>query len=363
MRELWIDLSESQIADLEEKFLKKCLDLCNVLVVSPDQIEAARSKGAKRVAATGTADIVLVPVSDVERIQELKKLGITIGASITVESSEDLNKIEPNTVFDYLVVDCPNWKIIPTENLIALGIGKWKLIVKIRNPDEARSLLETLELGADGVLLPTRETGDLESLSETIRTTITRKEEIESSARLPLVPARVVEIRELGIGARVCVDTCSLLRNGEGMLVGSQSLGLFLIQAEVEENPHVASRPFRVNAGPVSSYIAVSPEKTQYLSELKGGDELMVVDREGRTRKVIVGRIKIENRPFTLVTCEYKSNVLKSIVQNAETVRYVTKDGSKAVPEIREGDELLVWVSKGGRHFGTLVEPETVLEY
>ena len=363
MRELWVDLSESQMADLEEGFLKKCLDLCNVLVVSSDQIDVARSTGARRIASIGAADIVLVPVSDVERIRELKKLGMTVGASITVESREDLNKIEPDTAFDYLVVDCPNWRIIPTENLIALGVGKWKLIVKIKDPSEARSLLETLELGADGVLLNTRETGDLESLSETIRTTVTRKEEIESSVQLPLVTARVVEIRELGIGARVCVDTCSLMRKGEGMLVGSQSLGLFLIQAEVEENPHVASRPFRVNAGPVSSYIAVSPEKTQYLSELRGGDELMAVDREGRTRKVTAGRIKIENRPFTLFKCEYKGITLKSIVQNAETVRYVTKDGSKAIPDVKEGDELLVWVSEGGRHFGTLVEPETVLEY
>ncbi len=265
--------------------------------------------------------------------------------------------------FDYLIVDCPNWKIIPTENLIALGVGKWKLIVRIDDPNEAKPLLETLELGADGVLLETLRETELESLSKTIRSTATRRDEIEDSPKLSLVEATVTEVAELEMGARVCVDTCNLMRKGEGMLIGCQSSGLFLMQGEVEESLHVASRPFRVNAGPVSSYIASSPEKTQYLSELKGGDKLMIVDRGGRTRRAIVGRIKIELRPFVLVVCEHDGSSFKSIVQNAETVRYVTRDGSKSVTEISKGDKLLLWVVEGGRHFGTLVEEETVIEY
>ena len=79
------------------------------------------------------------------------------------------------------------WKIIPTENLIALGVGKWKLIVRIDDPNEAKPLLETLELGADGVLLETLEEAELESLSKTIRSTATRREEIEDSLKLSLV--------------------------------------------------------------------------------------------------------------------------------------------------------------------------------
>ncbi len=363
MRELWVDLSDSHLDKLEESFLQKCVDLCDVMYVASNQVEVARTRGAKRIASDGVADIVLVSISDVERIRDLKGQGSTVGARIVVESKEDIDQIQPELEFDYLVVDCPNWKIIPTENLIALGVGKWRLIVRIEDPGEARSLLETLELGADGVLLNTREESDLESLSETVRTTATRREELEDSPRIPLVTAKVVEIRELGIGARVCVDTCNLMSKGEGMLVGCQSSGLFLIQAETEESLHVASRPFRVNAGPVSSYIAVSPQKTQYLCELEGGDDLLVVDRTGRTRREIVGRIKIELRPFTLVVCEHEGNSYKSIVQTAETVRYVTKDGSKAATEIAEGDEVILSVTKGGRHFGTLVEEETIIEY
>jgi 3-dehydroquinate synthase II len=73
------------------------------------------------------------------------------------------------------------------------------------------------------------------------------------------------------MGDRVCVDTCNLMISGEGMLVGSQSCGLFLVNSEADEvHPYVASRPFRVNAGAVHAYVLVG-EKTKYLCELEAG--------------------------------------------------------------------------------------------
>ena len=50
---------------------------------------------------------------------------------------------------------------------------------------------------------------------------------------------------------RVCVDLCSLLVAGEGLLVGSFAGGLFLVHSECAESAYINSRPFRVNAGPV----------------------------------------------------------------------------------------------------------------
>lgn len=38
---------------------------------------------------------------------------------------------------------------------------------------------------------------------------------------------------------------------GEGMLVGSFARSLFLVHSECAESRYIASRPFRVNAGPV----------------------------------------------------------------------------------------------------------------
>ena len=47
------------------------------------------------------------------------------------------------------------------------------------------------------------------------------------------------------------MDLCSLLEPGEGLLVGSFAGGLFLVHSECLESAYIASRPFRVNAGPV----------------------------------------------------------------------------------------------------------------
>ena len=54
------------------------------------------------------------------------------------------------------------------------------------------------------------------------------------------------------ICCRVCVDMASLLVPGEGLLVGSFARALFLVHSECAESAYINSRPFRVNAGPVS---------------------------------------------------------------------------------------------------------------
>lgn len=53
--------------------------------------------------------------------------------------------------------------------------------------------------------------------------------------------------------------------------------------------------------GPVHAYVAVPGGKTSYLSELKVGKEVIVVDQKGKLRTAIVGRVKIETRPLILV--------------------------------------------------------------
>jgi 3-dehydroquinate synthase II len=63
-----------------------------------------------------------------------------------------------------------------------------------------------------------------------------------------------------------------------------------------------------------------------------------------------------------LVEIEVNGRSFSLIVQNAETVRLVSDGGSKSVSELKLGDEVLVRVEDGGRHFGTLVVDETVIE-
>jgi 3-dehydroquinate synthase II len=152
------------------------------------------------------------------------------------------------------------------------------------------------------------------------------------------------------------------MKKGEGILVGCQSLGLFLIEAEIHETPFVAPRPFRVNTGSIALYVLVKGDKTRYLSELKAGDDILIIDRKGSTRNTSICRIKIEWRPLIIIEAICDENKIKTILQNAETIRLMTKVGSISVKDIKKGDDVLVYIERGGRHFGTLVEEEKVIE-
>jgi len=185
----------------------------------------------------------------------------------------------------------------------------------------------------------------------------------QQTTRLALVPAKIAVVTQISTGARVCVDTCDLMEPGEGLLVGSQSAGLFLVEAEVHENPYVQARPFRVNAGSLSMYTLGSLQTTRYLSELKAGDEVLIVNREGKVRKTNVGRTKTEFRPLMLIEAEVEGKHIKTILQNAETIRLVTPKASTPVTELKADDEVLAHIAaKGGRHFGVSVPEETVIE-
>ena len=164
------------------------------------------------------------------------------------------------------------------------------------------------------------------------------------------------------MGDRVCVDTCSSMALGEGMLVGNSSQALFLVHSESVENPFVNTRPFRVNAGPVHAYIRLADGETKYLSEVKSGDQVLVVNFEGKSYPAVVGRAKVERRPLVLVEAEENGQTISVILQNAETIRLTTPSG-KAVSlvDLKEGSEVLVYREKTGRHFGVKID-ETIVE-
>ncbi len=63
-----------------------------------------------------------------------------------------------------------------------------------------------------------------------------------------------------------------------------------------------------------------------------------------------------------LIEANIGNRKLTTILQNAETVRLVARDGSKSVSEIKPGDDILVRHEDGGRHFGTKVVDEMIIE-
>ena len=153
-----------------------------------------------------------------------------------------------------------------------------------------------------------------------------------------------------------------MMSMGEGMLIGSYSKGLFLVHSESLESEYVASRPFRVNAGPVHAYVMTPGNKTRYLSEIEAGDEVLIVDKEGNSKNVVVGRVKIEKRPLMLVEAEYNGIILRTLLQNAETIRLVKEDGTPiSVSELKVGDKIMIYLDPNARHFGMAIE-ESIIE-
>jgi 3-dehydroquinate synthase II len=355
MKELWLEIDASLSETQKTKLLESAAQTCDAVLVDRKDIATAKESGIKVASASEEADITILSTFDSEKLKALKAKSRTVVVKIIIESKKDEETaIEAAELqSDYVIVGTPDWKIIPLENLIAKTRGKTKLLAEVSSTKEAKVALETLELGSDGVVLKTA------SLKELKQTAEFAKKEAHG---LELVAVEVVVVKEIGTGARACIDTCELMKPGEGILLGCQSSGLFLVQAEVHESPYVEMRPFRVNAGPLSLYALTSPGRTRYLSELKSGEEVLVVDREGKVRVTNVARLKIEWRPMLLIEAEYGGKTLKLIAQNAETIRVVTPKGSKAVTDLKKGDKILARVEEGGRHFGTLVKEEAVIE-
>ncbi|KAK7266355.1 hypothetical protein RIF29_18999 [Crotalaria pallida] len=278
-----------------------------------------------------------------------------------VSSPDELERLRPEDAqAENIVINFLDWQVIPAENIIAAFQSSQKTVFAIsNNTSEAQIFLEALEHGIDGIVLKVE---DVEPVLE-LKGYFDRR--TEESNILSLTKATVTRVQVAGMGDRVCVDLCSLMRPGEGLLVGSFARGLFLVHSECLESNYIASRPFRVNAGPVHAYVAVPGDKTCYLSELKTGKEVIVVDQEGKQRIAIVGRVKIETRPLLLVEAKRDSDdqTISILLQNAETVAMVCSPQGNtllktAIPvtSLKVGDEVLLRVQGEARHTGIEIQ-------
>ena len=184
-----------------------------------------------------------------------------------------------------------------------------------------------------------------------------------SQGREELQKSVITRVEPVGLGHRVCADTLSLLKRGQGMLVGNSSAFTFLVHAETEHNEYVAARPFRVNAGAVHAYARLPHDKTCYLGELAAGQEVLIVGADGQTSVATVGRVKIEVRPMLLVEAEAETPEGPKrgavFLQNAETIRLTAPDGTPlSVVSLKPGDTVLCRLDQAGRHFGMRIQEE-----
>jgi 3-dehydroquinate synthase II len=350
MKELWLRLNPNLPETSKLELLKLAEGHFTAAILLPEDLPLAAGLKLRTASMTEQSDIRIVPTTGPAGGAIPKDAAVEVVVKDRRDEEKVLRLVEAG--IRYVLVKCPNWKVIPLENLIAGTRNKVSILADVSSVNEARLALETLELGADGVVITATTSHDLEfahdfGLQENI---------------IPMIKGKVVSVKQIGQGARVCIDTCELMEPGEGMLVGSQSAGLFLVEAEVHRNPHVEPRPFRVNAGPVSSYILTPGMKTRYLAELAAGDEILIVNRAGATRTGHVGRVKIERRPMVVVQTESDGRMFSILLQNAETVRLVSDSASTSVSELKPGTPVLLRIEEGGRHFGTLVADEMVIE-
>ncbi|XP_062216673.1 uncharacterized protein LOC133916830 isoform X1 [Phragmites australis] len=282
-----------------------------------------------------------------------------VAVILQVSSPRELELVQPDNVeAENIVIDFRGgWQVIPAENIVAAFQGcRGTVLAVSTNSTEAQVFLEALEQGLDGVVLKVDDMDDIIKLKDYFD----RRNEAKS--QLLLTKATVSKVEVVGMGDRVCVDLCSIMRPGEGLLVcvGSYARGMFLVHSECLETNYIASRPFRVNAGPVHAYVTVPGGKTSYLSELRSGKEVVVVNQNGLWRTAIVGRVKIESRPLILVEAKENSgdDTYSIFLQNAETVALITpvrgSSGRIAIPvtSLKVGDEVLVRKQGGARHTG-----------
>ena len=323
MKEIWL-LADDDRWDVVKEMLKDAIELgFDGAVVKKEFVDRAKKLG--RIETLPLEDFLIEVKSAEDQFIAIKRKGMTF-------------------------IKFDDWKVIPLENIVAMKKAG-KVIAVVDNINDARLAITTLEKGADGVAVK----GDRDTLRKFYEVV---KEEVEE---LELKKAKIIEIKPLGIGERVCIDTVTLMSVGEGMLVGNTASFMFLVASESEESEYVSSRPFRVNAGSVNAYIKVG-DKTRYLSELKAGDVVEIVRFDGKTRKSYVGRVKIERRPLILIRAIADGDEGTVILQNAETIKLIDSSGKHvSVAELKENDEVLVWIGRKARHFGVEVD-EFIIE-
>lgn len=281
--------------------------------------------------------------------------GNQVGRRVDVSTSEGQSKARAMAgSVEWILLDLGEWKMIPIENVIAsCDGGPTKVAARISSAEQVLGAAFALDIGVDALLvtediLPTA----LIAKSQRGEREQSEMEEVKSEG-FELSTLRIIEVKEGGVGDRICVDLTSMLDLGEGMIVGSSSNSMVLVHGETVESEFVPTRPFRVNAGAAHTYILMADGGTKYLSELKMGDQVMVSNSGGKSRTATVGRVKIERRPFILFKWRDENhNEAGALLQQAETVRLVSESGLISITDLSPDMKIIGWSGGAGRHLG-----------
>ncbi len=347
-RELIISpkVSQAQLA----KFLPQLQEEgINMVYLDPKKLGSKKTK-LQTVFTSSAANYVVLEKDGV------KPKGKKIGRKFQILSNSDIEDVFTiaKKGLDFVIIEVKDWKIIPLENIIAkLHKIHTKIFAIAKTPEEVRKMFSILEVGADGVIFTATSINEVREVMVYLGT-----------KSFDMKAAKITEIKEVGDGERVCVDTASMLHKGEGMLIGSRSNFLFLVHNESVGSSFTSPRPFRVNAGAVHCYTLSPDGTTNYLSEVETGSEVLILNSKGKARRVTVGRSKIERRPMLMIKATVGGETGGIIAQDAETIRFVKSNGQLvSVTHLKKGDTVMVHSKPAmGRHFGMEVSDEYILE-
>ncbi len=319
---------------------------------------SAKNSGLQTMSASAAATHVILEAGKaMPKLTTGAKRSKKFGRRFKILSNDDIDAVLAAAEadgLDFVIVEVRDWKIIPLENIIAkLHKIHTRIFAVAQTPQEVRKMFSILDVGVDGVIFATSSINEVRNAMAYMGTRM-----------FDMVPAKVTEIKEVGDGERVCVDTVSMLGRGEGMLVGSRSNFMFLVHNESVGSSFTSARPFRVNAGAVHCYTLAPDGTTRYLSELETGSEVLVLSPAGEARRAAVGRSKIERRPMLMVKAVSGDEIGGIIAQDAETIRFVRPNGRLvSVTHLKKGDAVMVHARPAtGRHFGMEVSDEYILE-
>lgn len=363
MKAAWIDL-RTVPSDQREAIIDAAIH-SRVEAIIDDKAETLSSlpNTVKRVAPSAelfaaTLDDDLIILHTVTSQHELNALrsryqdgNERIAAAVTVSDDSTLAlACESARALPHTVVQFRDPTKIPLEIVIAAADrASGQLICRAQDLEEASIIIDVLEKGADGVLLTPQNTDDVFSLAALMR---------PNTPKLTLANLTVTATSHVGLGDRVCVDTCTHLDKDEGILVGSFSHGFILCCSETHPLPYMPTRPFRINAGALHSYVLSLDNHTRYLSELVSGSEVLAVGTDGRTRRVVVGRSKLESRPLLEIRAQADNGEQVSLIVQDDWHVRVLGPGQTVlnVTELKPGDQVLGYVASDKRHVGWPVE-------
>lgn len=301
-------------------------------VARPGEEVIRRSRDRFSIAGPPGRDVPIVTVSDPEGLASALA-GIPASGALAIEWTGD--------------------RVIPLENAIARRGRRFELWAVARTPGEVPGALGALEHGADHVVVEVRSPSEVDTLERVV------EGPLPSGLDWALVP--VTAVHAAGVGDRVIVDTTSLLRPAEGLLVGSAAAFLFHVASEAVGSQFSRPRPFRVNAGAAHSYVLMADGTTRYLAELNGGDSVLAAEPNGAARSVRVGRIKIERRPLVAVAADDRGTRRTIFLQEAETVRLSAERDRVATTDLEPSARVYGVRLPAARHLGDAVE-ETIEE-